>query len=105
MTIFLLPTQAPRKYRGKYPRRIHSVGYSNSPSQKALCKFLGINRAVHLELRNGWRYIADTSDLHGDLPPVGAEFSTLIKPAIPIKPLPQDQYDKMLDLVRQARNS
>lgn len=48
MTIYKLPSRSPRKYRGKYPTRVHNYG---------------LGRTVHIELNNGKRFVCLPRDL------------------------------------------
>lgn len=101
--MFCLPTHSPRKYRGKYPTRINSWGYSNSASQQALGKFLGITRPVHIELNDGRRYIADTSELKTGEVKLGVDLDDLFVIPATIIALTQERYDEMLGRVREIR--
>lgn len=103
--IYLLPTQRPGKYRGIYPTRIHSWGYSQSPAQTVIAEYLGIKRPIHIELNNGRRYIVDMRMLKSYTVRLGAEFMSLFlwdNPIIEI--LGHARYDEMLDMVRRVRD-
>lgn len=56
--IVKLPTKSDRRYRGKYPTRVHSMSYSRSYTQDFIQGFLRLDgRPMHFELNNGERYI------------------------------------------------
>lgn len=98
--IYQLPTRSPRKYRGKYPRRVNSWSYSRSPSQQAIADYLDIRLPVHLELNDGTRFIACMFDFADDLK-LSVEFNDILPG--PVLDLPQHRYDEMLALVQAAR--
>lgn len=102
--IFQLPTKSDRIYRGKYPRRVWSWGYSRSPSQAVIGKFLEVDKPVHLELNDGTRYILSLDETHPALFMMNAEMEeVVIKLPMISKPLSQERYDEMLLLVRKER--
>lgn len=111
--IFLLPSRSSRKYRGKYPERINSWGYSKSRSQQAIADYLGISRPVHIELNDGRRYIADMKSLRREGIKLGAELVEILSYEISFqlaeygKPawedLSQARYDELITLVRSTR--
>lgn len=102
--MFQLPTHSDRKYIGKYPSRINSLGYSNSLSQMVIGAFLHIGYPVHFELNDGRRLIASRSEICMESACIGVELSTILKdPVTPIESLSQERYDEMMGLVRKAR--
>lgn len=102
--MYELPTLAQRSYRGKYPHRVHSSSYSDSPSQRYLCEFLGIRRAIHLELNCGRRFIADIDEVRNGMAFVTRDIQEVLKkhPTSIIK-LTQERYDEMLAGMRKIR--
>lgn len=99
-----LPTRSPREYRGKYPTRVCAVAYSRSPAQAFIARFLGIASATHIELNDGRRFIACTTELKTDRPVFGRDLSEITRnPITVIEQLSQERYDEMLEGVRQIR--
>lgn len=100
-----LPTQGPTNYRGKYPYRMRQ--FSNGGDQRIHSSHMGGMRSPHfVELNNGNRYYLDGFDL--------AKFNLPIKRAelirfdwVPVlthaKAMSQEDYDKMLEAIRQDR--
>jgi len=100
--IYQLPSRSPRRYRGQYPRRIHSWSYSDSPCQVLIKDILKLKRgAVHIELNDGTRLIADRADLWEVK--CGMEFSDCLKQDVEADDLPQERYDFMLYQIRTLR--
>ena len=98
--MFKLPTRSERRYRGKYPYRVHSIGYGQSESQKALAAYLGIRRPTHIELNNGERYIMDRLEF-ADLS-IGKDMWVLYE-EIEVHELTDEQYADMIKLIRRVR--
>jgi hypothetical protein len=102
--MYLLPTRATRRYRGKYPHRIHSWAYSQSPSQRALGAFLSLRKPVHIELNDGRRFIASISELLPNQSRMGVEFEMILRHnPCTIDEMSQEMYDQLLELVRRLR--
>lgn len=101
--MYLLPTKSGRRYRGKYPDTIHSLGYSNSLSQQVIGGYLSINRPIHIELNNGRRYIAAAAEIDMAKAHLGADFNDVIKSPHEIIALLQERYDEMMAKVRKVR--
>lgn len=102
---YFLPTRPPRRYRGKYPFRIHSWSYADSQSQRVLGAILQIRKPVHIELNSGVRFICALSELKGNLLKVGAEFHEILVDKEPtFRELTQSEYDEMLASVRRVRS-
>lgn len=98
--MFELPTRSTRTYHGKFPSRVHSVGYSNSSEQVFISGFLGIKRAVHIELNCGRRFIACISEVRIDEKIIGRDIMEVILENV-VQPLTQDRYDEMLTGIRR----
>lgn len=103
--MYFLPTRPPRRYRGKYPFRIHSWSYADSGSQRAIGAFLSIRRPVHIELNSGVRFICSIRELKAKDLKVGADFHEILVDQEPtFIELAQAQYDEMLALIRKVRS-
>lgn len=106
--IFLLPTRSTRRYRGKYPDRVNSWSYSNSPSQRTIAAFLGISRPVHVELNDGRRYIIDMKALRPDALRLSVDMVNCLSPDVMFvesawQELSRQRYDEMLKIIGDLR--
>lgn len=95
MTSYRLPTVSPRKYRGKYPTRIHSVSAQSR----------GAARGYHFETNEGKRYLCHVHDvispMGGDY--LGKELADVLRYGTVLEDMMQEQYDAMLASVRAER--
>jgi hypothetical protein len=104
--MFELPSTSIRCYHGKYPNRVHSISYSDSPAQRFIGEFLGIVRPVHLELNCGRRFIAAMKELKANEPMISRDISHItVQGVTPIEPLSKDRYEEMLDNIRIIRET
>jgi len=100
--IYRLPSRSPRKYRGQYPRRVHSWSYSSSPCQMLIKDILKLELGpVHIELNDGTRFIADRADLREVK--CGVEWLDCLKKGTLGIDLSKERYDFMLDQIRTLR--
>ena len=108
--IFLLPTRAKRRYRGKYPERVNSWGTSRSSSQQVISDCLGIGRVVHVELNDGRRYILDMKALQPDKLRLNVELTSCLNPDVLFvesewQELGWERYNDMLGKVQARREA
>lgn len=102
--MYELPTRSDRVYRGKYPHRVASTGYSRSLEQMFISQYLGIRAAYHLELNDGRRFIACITELRNGDSFVSRDIQEVLKKhPTPIERLSQERYDEMLEGIRQIR--
>jgi hypothetical protein len=90
--IYELPTRSPRRYRGKYPERVWSVGYARG--------------AVHVELNNGRRFVALRSHVMSYDPTnelMGRHVSKCFKPIGQIPTMSESDYAGVMLMIRLVR--
>jgi hypothetical protein len=85
--IYELPTRSARKYRGKYPERVHS---------------LSLGSTCHIELNNGRRFVA-LSRFVIDRPRLGDHVSKVFKPIGPIPVMSWADYAGVLFITQTVR--
>ncbi len=98
--LYILPTRAARKYRGKHPNRIHSISLSGTDRDGA--------KAAHFETNSGERFTCSYDRL--DMPRinstrtlVGTCFTEFVRNGTVISTMTQAQYDAWLADIRKAR--
>jgi len=74
--VYKLPTKSSRKYRGKYPTRIHHASWGGREEWLVAKYFPDMKYTIHIEMNNGDRYIADADELLLIFPMIGGMGTT-----------------------------
>jgi hypothetical protein len=86
--IYELPTRSSRKYRGKYPERVHSAA---------------LGRVCHFELNNGRRFVALSSFVVEQPSYCGKHISKVLRPIGVIRTMDWGDYAGVLFVIRTIR--
>jgi hypothetical protein len=104
--IFKLHTKSTRKYRGKYPTRLHDFSNGGQRGNPIVARHLAIRSPHFLELNDGRRYYVDGFWLNDFKLPILTkllfkyDFEAIVAHAVD---LPAKRYDEMLGEINAER--